>query len=349
MVDTVDSKFYNTEISYGLMDVTNMETGQELHYFYIVDELQVDSLTIGESAVAYNESDAAPKVASTKSLYTAFFIDSTAIMAEINGVKQDILRRSLVKMALVMTVATIILVILGQNRARSISDKMTKQVITLYENLLQISSNKAKGSLTLSYVPASAEMNELNLTYNQFAKIISLATTFEKHNSEKALLNYFEALGIFADFEDYDQQGKCLTNIGAIMMQKEDYGMAYVCFSESIEFMEKDQFYSRQNREARADNEEDKFLLACRLFQKGLANMELFRLQFPNSALLASKDDKDEKIMDFKLHYTQSSSRYQKHLPKGLELKLKKMTEDRDLVNSIKADFLSAIKRLNVR
>ena len=239
-VDTVDSKFYNTWISYGLMDVTNMETGQELHYFYIVDELQVDSLTIGESAVAYSEADAAPKVASTKSLYTAFFIDSTEIMAEINGVKQDILKRSLVKMALVMTVATIILVILGQNRARSISDKMTKQVITLYENLLQISSNKAKGSLTLSYVPASAEMNELNLTYNQFAKIISLATTFEKHNSEKALLNYFEALGIFADFEDYDQQGKCLTNIGAIMMQKEDYGMAYVCFSESIEFMEKD-------------------------------------------------------------------------------------------------------------
>ena len=77
--------------------------------------------------------------------------------------------------------------------------------------------------------------------------------------------------------------------------------------------------------------------------------MELFRLQFPNSALLASKEDKDEKLMDFKLHYTQSSSRYQKHLPKGLELKLKKMTEDRDLVNSIKADFLNAIKRLNVR
>ena len=121
-------------------------------------------------------------------------------------------------MAAVMTFFTILLIIIGQNRARSISDKMTKQVITLYENLVQISSKGRKGSLTLSYVPACAEMNELNLTYNQFAKIISLATTFEKHNSEKALLNYFEALGIFADFEDYNQQGKCLTNIGALMM-----------------------------------------------------------------------------------------------------------------------------------
>ena len=29
----------------------------------------------------------------------------------------------------------------------------------------------------------------------------------------------------------------CLTNIGTIMMQKEDYGMAKVCFTESEEFM----------------------------------------------------------------------------------------------------------------
>ena len=144
-------------------------------------------------------------VARTKSLYTAFFIDSTELINSIGNVKQDILKKSLVKMALVMTFATILLIILGQNRARSIADKMTKQVITLYENLVQISSKGKKGTLTLSYVPASAEMNELNLTYNQFAKIISLATTFEKHNSEKALLNYFEAFGIFDDFKNYDQ------------------------------------------------------------------------------------------------------------------------------------------------
>lgn len=100
---------------------------------------------------------------------------------------------------------------------------------------------------------------------------------------------------------------------------------------------------------SRADNEEDKFLLACRLFQKGLANMERFRERFPNSELLSSKDDKEEKLMDFKLHMSQSSSRYQKHLPKGIELKLKRITEDRDLVNSIKKDFLKAIECLNVR
>ena len=100
---------------------------------------------------------------------------------------------------------------------------------------------------------------------------------------------------------------------------------------------------------SRADNEEDKFLLACRLFQKGLANMERFRERFPNSELLLSKDEKEEKLIDVKLHFAQSSSRYQKHLPKGIELKLKKITEDRDLVDSIKKDFFRAIECLNVR
>ena len=77
--------------------------------------------------------------------------------------------------------------------------------------------------------------------------------------------------------------------------------------------------------------------------------MELFRLQFPNSELLAIKDEREDKIIDFKLHMSQSVSRYQKHLPKGVEQRLKKMAEERDLVNSIKEDFFKAIESLNVR
>ena len=119
------------------MDLTNYNTGKELHYFYIVDRLQVDSLVVEETEQQVSSmADTEHKVAKTKLLYTAFFIDSTELMDSIGNVKQDILKRSLVKMALVMTLATILLIILGQNRARSIADKMTKQVITLYENLV---------------------------------------------------------------------------------------------------------------------------------------------------------------------------------------------------------------------
>ena len=86
-------------------------------------------------------------------------------------------------------------------------------------------------------MPACKEMNTLNLTYNQFAKITSLATSFGQDQNEKALLNYSEAFGIFEDFDDQHQQGVCLANIGTIFMQEKDYDMAYVCFNESELFM----------------------------------------------------------------------------------------------------------------
>ena len=50
---------------------------------------------------------------------------------------------------------------------------------------------------------------------------------------EKALLNYSEAYYIFKEFKDDKKRGVCLANIGAIMMQKEDYSMAYESFNLS--------------------------------------------------------------------------------------------------------------------
>ena len=85
----------------------------------------------------------------------------------------------------------------------------------------QKSKSKKGGSsnvVELQFVPACKEMNALNLTYNKFAKIISLATNFDQDQNEKALLNYSEAFGIFEDFDDQHQQGVCLTNIGTIFM-----------------------------------------------------------------------------------------------------------------------------------
>ena len=38
-VYSIRSDFYNTTISYGLVDLTNAINGTELHYFYIVDRL----------------------------------------------------------------------------------------------------------------------------------------------------------------------------------------------------------------------------------------------------------------------------------------------------------------------
>ena len=129
-------------------------------------------------------------------------------------------------------------------------------------------------------------MNELNLTYNRFAKILSLAATDGRHQNEKALLGYTEAFQIFEDYQDSSEQGVCLTNIGTIMMQKEDYAMAYVCFSESEEFMSAVMEQAARDRQGDGGVDDElpinKFILACRQFQKGLANMELLRQQNPN-------------------------------------------------------------------
>lgn len=164
-------------------------------------------------------------------------------MAQIKVTQKKMFLDSLGKMAAYLTVGTILLILYGYWRAKSIAQKMTKQVVTLYENLNEI-SQKSKGKqggqrnvVELKFVPACKEMNALNLTYNKFAKIISLATTFDQDQNEKALLNYSEAFGIFEDFDDQHQQGVCLTNIGTIFMQKEDYDMAYVCFNESETYM----------------------------------------------------------------------------------------------------------------
>jgi len=46
---------------------------------------------------------------------------------------------SLGKMAAYLTVGTILLILLGYWRAKSIAQKMTKQVVSLYENLNEIS------------------------------------------------------------------------------------------------------------------------------------------------------------------------------------------------------------------
>jgi hypothetical protein len=105
-------------------------------------------------------------------MYTAFFTDGTEFIAKVKETQHKMFVNSLGKMAAYLTIGTVLLMILGYWRAKSIAEKMTKQVVTLYENLNEISQkSKAKSGgktnvVALSYVPACKEMNTLNLTYN---------------------------------------------------------------------------------------------------------------------------------------------------------------------------------------
>ena len=81
------------------------------------------------------------------------------------------------------------------------------------------------------------------------------------------------------------------------MMQKRDYSMAYISFKLSCEILEIIIHGGRGDSRKAMDKDDDiainKFILACRQFQKGLANFNILRKNFTNRELL----DKD---IDFK-------------------------------------------------
>ena len=116
------------------------------------------------------------------------------------------------------------------------------------------------------------------------------ANYLKDEKSENALLNYSEAYDIFRKFKDEQHKGICLANIGTIMMQKEDYSMAAASFEIACDIQKKLTF--GEDFEDSADHLTDdfainKFILACRQFQKGLANFATFKVDFPNRTLLS--------------------------------------------------------------
>ena len=82
------------------------------------------------------------------------------------------------------------------------------------------------------------------------------------------------------------------------MMQKGDYNMAYVSFNLSCQILENhlygDLDFEEGSREAQDSNTDKgikKFVLACRQFQKGLANFAILRATYTNRNLLDNDFD----------------------------------------------------------
>ena len=175
--------------------------------------------------------------------------------------------------------------------AKERSSKITRGIINLYETLQKIQDQKAinadQKTTVLSFRFQSHELNQLHVTFNNVAKTILLAADSKKknENKNKALLNYSEAYGIFGDFDDAKHKAICLSNIGAIMLQKKDYSTALASLKFAYEIQHQ---LMKEDSEA-AKNEFDTFILACRLFQKGLANFQILKTEYPHRALFSSE------------------------------------------------------------
>ena len=81
--------------------------------------------------------------------------------------------------------------------------KMTRQIINFYETMEDILLIDGTKKVDLTYSASCAELNELQLAFNKFAKAINIANETVKEGSEyRAMLDYAEAYYIFSDFEN---------------------------------------------------------------------------------------------------------------------------------------------------
>ena len=93
------------------------------------------------------------------------------------------------------------------------------------------------GTVELIFKPSCLELNELQINFNKVIKTISLATSSNKNEKiETAILNYAEAFKIFGEYDpDHDQRDVCLSNIGSIMLMRQDFYQAAIYFGRAIE------------------------------------------------------------------------------------------------------------------
>jgi len=155
----------------------------------------------------------------------------------------------------------------------------------------------------LSFKHSSKELNELHLTFNRVVRTINLATLKIQNQTEEeqaqALLNYADAYHIYDEFDrNHSQKGVCLANIGSIMMQMGDYSQAREYYDQAILNMkgnidwqgdENIKFDSRLQYALASELTQNKFLLACRLFMRGMARLESVRAAYPLRSLLAGR------------------------------------------------------------
>ena len=239
----------------------------------------------------------------------AFFSEGRATIDAINDTTNDLIVQAFDTLVIAVTSMSIVFLIVGLIRIKTISRKMMKQVVFLLESCETILlSRKGSKSAGLTFKPSTAELNELHLTFNKVAKTISIASTkVEEGEEAQAMLNFNEAYHIFKDFKNERQMSVCVSNIGALRMKVKEHSWAAVAYTQAAESMEVElgirvltedseenqpfipepkQTMSRKTQYATNDDyHEAYFIYACRLFFKSLANIAIVQEEIPTRSL----------------------------------------------------------------
>ena len=194
------------------MWATSDRCDEVLHFFFLIDNMTVDLL---DQTITNPEVEAAKEIKSMDELQggklhefvvtrkTAYFSDEKEFLESLNEITR-ILRKKKFQWSVVFFFLILICVIFFYWRARVVGKKMTRQIVNLYESLHYMVNTSKKGGRggVLTYRPASAEVNELHLTFNKMAKTMMNSFEGEKCSEEKALLNLADTYNVFGEFEN---------------------------------------------------------------------------------------------------------------------------------------------------
>lgn len=108
----------------------------------------------------------------------AFFINGKDLAISVTDTASNLRNQVFTQVIAWVTIISVIIVIGALHRIKRVSYKMTAQIISLYETLYMISSDRSNrgGAVELTFKPSNKELNDLHLAFNKTARTINLAT-----------------------------------------------------------------------------------------------------------------------------------------------------------------------------
>ena len=229
-----------TEIDSDESDEELTQASVDVAFHFVVDELSLsirnvlgDHLPESTEALEINTE--------TEELYSiqlAFFFAASEKINKLKQIQEELVFAVFSKFAIAALVFAICIGTIQIINARRRAQRITKQIIYLYETLEEVVNKREKGKhFQLTYQKSALELNQLHLTFNQVASTLDQATVSSSQGQSKdALLNFSKLYSEFGQFDkNHKHRGVCVANIGSIMLNNGDFIRAEQYLQEAIQ------------------------------------------------------------------------------------------------------------------
>ena len=230
--NTVARLFENTVIDWGTIEVNGTS------YIFIDDHLEVkfpdlnaQVLNPNDRSVFCDDGDHC-----STHYHLVFLYNFDKLSKQLDTFKRELKNTVFKKMLFYVTCFSILFFALMTWFLVTLVNAITRPVIELYELINHI-VERGKGVKTkLSFKTTNLELNNLNLTFNKIVQTMQIATlATQKANSATALLNYYEAVKVFKEFQNHKAVGMCKNNIACLLFKEGDFLNAEANFKDAVD------------------------------------------------------------------------------------------------------------------